>query len=100
MDNQAPLLALTADIIAAYVGYNNIAISGVPSLIQDIHGALAKLGAPEDVSPSEPSKPAVSIRTSVKPDDLVCLDDGAMIKMLKSYVRRNFSITPDEYRAK
>lgn len=100
MDNPAPLLALTADITAAYVANNNIAISSVPSLIHDVHGALTRLGAPEDVAPPEPLKPAVSIRASVKPDHLVCLEDGAKMKMLKSYLRRKFGLTPDEYRAK
>lgn len=100
MDNPAPLLALTADITAAYVGNNNIAISSVPSLIHDVHGALARLGTTEDIAPSEPLKPAVSIRASVKPDHLVCLEDGAKMKMLKGYLRRKFDLTPDEYRAK
>ncbi len=100
MDNQESLLALTTDIIAAYVSNNSVSVSDVPSLIQNVHAALAKLGAPADVVPEEPLKPAITIRASIKPDHLVCLEDGAKMKMMKGYLRRKFGLTPDEYRAK
>ena len=50
--------------------------------------------APEKVTP------AVSIRSSIKPDYLVCLEDGKKLTMLKRYLSTNFNMTPDDYRAK
>ena len=44
--------------------------------------------------------PAVSIRASVKPDHIVCLEDGKKLKMLKRYLRTNYNMSPEEYRAR
>ncbi len=64
-----------------------------------MHTALVGLGrlAP---APEVRAEPAVSIRASVKPDYLVCLDDGKKLKMLKRHLMTHYGITPDEYRAK
>ena len=40
------------------------------------------------------------IRRSVKPDFIVCLEDGKKLKMLKRHLRTTYNMTPDEYRAK
>ena len=93
------LLALTADIVAAHVGNNNVAVGDVPALIQNVHGALVNLNAPTAEAAPEP-QPSVSIRASVKPDYIVCLEDGKKLKMLKRYLASNFNMTPAEYRAK
>jgi predicted transcriptional regulator len=93
------LLALTADIVAAHVGNNNVAVGDVPALIQNVHGALVNLNAPA-AEPAPEQQPSVSIRASVKPDYIVCLEDGKKLKMLKRYLASNFNMTPAEYRAK
>ena len=93
------LLALTADIVAAHVGNNNVSVADVPALIQNVHSALVTLGAPAP-EPQIEQQPSVPIRSSVKPDYIVCLEDGKKLKMLKRYLASNFNMTPAEYRAK
>jgi predicted transcriptional regulator len=93
------LLTLTADIVAAHVANNNVPVSDIAGLIARVHDALAGLGA--DVAPPEPElTPAVSVRASVKPDYLVCLEDGKKLKMLKRHLSTTYNMTPDEYRAR
>jgi predicted transcriptional regulator len=36
----------------------------------------------------------------VKPDYIVCLEDGKKLKMLKRYLRTNYNMSPEEYRAR
>ena len=93
------LITLTSDIVAAHVSNNDVTVEDVPSLITSVFGALQSLG--EEADPEEvPPEPAVSIRASVKPDYIVCLEDGKKLKMLKRYLRTNYDMTPEEYRAR
>lgn len=96
---QETLITLTADIVAAHVSNNSVAVSDLPVLIQNVHGALTGLGrvAAEPVVKQEP---AVSIRSSVKPDFIVCLEDGKKLKMLKRHLMTHYQMTPELYRAK
>jgi predicted transcriptional regulator len=99
-DTATELLALTADIVAAHVGHNRVGVSELPDLIAAVHGALSGLGdEPIEAAPTE-QKPAVSVRSSVKPDYIVCLEDGKKLTMLKRYLQTNFGMTPQQYRAK
>lgn len=93
------LITLTSDIVAAHVGNNGVAVADVPTLISDVYAALAGLGEPPVVEEAKP-QPAVAIRNSVKPDYIVCLEDGKKLKMLKRYLRTNFAMSPEEYRAR
>ncbi|TVV74994.1 MucR family transcriptional regulator [Sphingomonas solaris] len=98
-EQDADLITLTADIVGAHVAHNNVATEELAGLIQSVHAALKGLGqAPEPVA--EKQEPAVSIRASVKPDHIVCLEDGKKLKMLKRYLRTNYDMSPDEYRRK
>lgn len=91
------LINLTSEIVAAHVSNNDVAVADVPELIRSVHDALAALGQP--VLPEEvPPEPAVSIRASVKPDYLICLEDGKKLKMLKRYLKTRYNMTPEEYR--
>lgn len=93
------LVTLTADIVAAHVSNNSVAVSDLPLLIQNVHGALTGLsGEKEEVAPKQ--EPAVSVRSSIKPDYIVCLEDGKKLKMLKRHLMTHYNMTPDEYRAK
>ena len=98
-DGAETILTLTADIVAAHVSNNSVAVSDMPTLIANVHSALVGLGglAP---APEVRAEPAVSIRASVKPDYIVCLDDGKKLKMLKRHLMTCYGLTPDEYRAK
>ena len=78
------LISLTSDIVAAHVSNNNVAVEDMPTLIQNVFGALQGLGATQPVE--ERPEPAVSVRASIKPDYLVCLEDGKKMKMLKRYL--------------
>ncbi|NCP10803.1 MAG: transcriptional regulator [Sphingomonadales bacterium] len=93
------LVTLTADVVAAHVSNNSVAVSDLPLLISSVHGALAGVSVGES-APVEEQKPAVSVRASIKPDYIVCLEDGKKLKMLKRYLRTNFDMTPEEYRQK
>jgi predicted transcriptional regulator len=93
------LLALTADIVSSHVANNSVSVSDVPQLIQNVFKTLSTLGeAPkaEEVR----AEPAVPIRNSVKPDYIVCLEDGKKLKMLKRHLMTSYGLTPDQYRAK
>jgi predicted transcriptional regulator len=93
------LLTLTADIVGAHVANNNIAAGDIPALIRTTYDALKGLSEPQLVETPK-QEPAVSIRASVKPDYIVCLEDGKKLKMLKRYVASRYNMTPAEYRAK
>ena len=96
---QEMLVTLTADIVAAHVSNNSVAVSDLPILIQNVHGALAGLSQPVEV-PVEKQEPAVSIRASIKPDYIVCLEDGKKLKMLKRHLMTHYGMTPEDYRTK
>lgn len=98
-DMTETLITLTSDIVAAHVSNNNVDVEDVPALITNVYGALSGLGQDEDPVEERPD-PAVSIRASVKPDYIVCLEDGKKLKMLKRYLRTNYDMTPEEYRAR
>jgi predicted transcriptional regulator len=93
------LITLTADIVAAHVSNNSVAVSDLPTLISNVHGALAGLGGGGS-APATKLEPAVSIRSSIKPDYVVCLEDGKKLKMLKRHLMTHYGMTPDDYRAK
>ncbi|NYT40861.1 MucR family transcriptional regulator [Sphingomonas sp. R-74633] len=93
------LVTLTADIVAAHVSNNSVAVSDLPILIQNVHGALTGLGRAV-AEPEVKQEPAVSIRASVKPDFIVCLEDGKKLKMLKRHLMTHYQMTPEQYRAK
>jgi predicted transcriptional regulator len=93
------LLTLTADIVAAHVSNNSVAVNDLPGLIQNVHMALSGISASRATPEAKP-EPKVPIRSSVKPDYIVCLEDGRKQKMLKRHLMTNHNMTPDEYRQK
>lgn len=99
MEDTETLVTLTADIVAAHVSNNSVAISDIPLLIRSVHDALAGLGPNPEPDP-EPQQPAVSVRASVKPDYIVCLEDGKKLTMIRRYLMTHYGMTPDDYRAK
>lgn len=99
LEMKETLITLTSDIVAAHVSNNDVAVADLPGLITNVYSALAGLGEAAPVIENKP-EPAVSIRASVKPDYIVCLEDGKKLKMLKRYLRTNYNMTPEEYRAR
>jgi predicted transcriptional regulator len=93
---QSPeLLKHTTRIVAAHVSHNAMPAADLPRLIATVHETLAKLG-PEEPAPKP--KPAVPIKQSVKPEYIVCLEDGKKLKMLKRHLKTAYNMTPDDYR--
>ncbi|HAF40500.1 MAG TPA: transcriptional regulator [Sphingobium sp.] len=93
------LITLTSDIVAAHVSNNSVAVSDVSSLIQNVHAALSALNQPV-AAPEVKPEPAVSVRSSIKPDYIICLEDGKKLKMLKRHLMTHYQMTPEDYRAK
>jgi predicted transcriptional regulator len=101
-DNEAAedtLLTLTADIVAAHVSNNSVAVNDLPNLIQNVHSALSGI-SPRAGAPEPRPEPKVPIRSSIKPDYIVCLEDGKRLKMLKRHLMTHYNLTPDQYRQK
>jgi predicted transcriptional regulator len=96
-ENNEELVGLSAMIVAAYVAHNNVTRGDLVGLIESTHTALGRLG----VEPAaEPLMPAVSIKKSITPDYLICLDDGKKFKSLKRHLRTQYDMTPEQYRTK
>ncbi len=92
---------MTAELVSAYVSNNSLPVADLPGLIERIFSSLRELdgGAPEIVAET-PAKPAVTIKKSITPDYLICLEDGKRLKMLKRHLRSTYNMTPDAYRTK
>lgn len=99
MEQDTRLLELTADIVAAHVANNNVAVGDLAGLVQRVHAALAGLGQAED-QPEPEAKPAVSVRSSVKADHIVCLVCGSRQKTLRRHIGVAHGLTPQDYRAR
>lgn len=97
--SQGDMLRMTTEVVSAYVGNNETPVAKIPDVITSVFGALRTLdNSLQDAN--ERLKPAVPIRKSITPDFIVCLEDGKKLKMLKRHLRTNYSMTPEEYRAK
>jgi predicted transcriptional regulator len=95
------LLGITAEIVAAHVSNNAVSMSDLPNLIRDVHRTVSSLGtAAAAPFVDEAKAPAVSVKKSVTPDYLICLEDGKKLKMLKRHLHTSYGLTPDAYRAK
>lgn len=99
-DMNETLITLTSDIVAAHVSNNNVGVEELPTLISNVYGALAGLGHAAPEPEAAPLKPAVSLRASVKPDKIVCLDCGAELQMLKRHLMTHHNMTPEDYKAR
>jgi predicted transcriptional regulator len=99
--DKASYIRLTANIVSAYVSNNTVSSAEIPALISQVYSALMRVSNGATVTaPAEPLKPAVSIKRSITPEYLVCLEDGKKFKSLKRHLRTQYQMTPDQYRAK
>ena len=95
--NAKDLLALTTEIVAAHLSNNTVAVADLPALINQVYQSLSNIGQ-GTVAPAERPQPAVSIKRSIHPDHIVCLEDGKKLKMLKRHLKTAYNMTPEEYR--
>ena len=98
-DHAEMLITHTTDIVVSFVSNNSVAADDVSALIKSVHATLSGLGAGGETAEARPD-PAVSIRSSVKKDHVVCLEDGKKMKMLKRHLMTDHGLTPDQYRAR
>jgi predicted transcriptional regulator len=91
------LLVLTTEIVAAHVSNNNVAVNDLPTLINQIYNSLANIGT-APAAPATRPQPAISVKKSVQPDYIVCLEDGKKLKMLKRHLKTAYNMTPEAYR--
>jgi predicted transcriptional regulator len=89
--------SLVTQIVSGYVKKNQVALADISTVINTVFKSLVSLGkAPEP----PPQVPAVSIRQSVRPQYVVCLECGARGKMLRRHLRESHGLNPTEYRGK
>lgn len=93
------LLTLTADIVAAHVSNNSVSVNDIPSLIQNVHQALTGISSSSSGVEERP-EPKVSVRSSIKPEYIACMECGKKQKMLKRHLMTNHQMTPADYRQK
>ena len=101
MTEKSEFVEMTADIVSAYVSNSSVSVADLPALIQQVHKAL--VGIADSASTPEaapPAAPAVSIKKSITPDFLICLEDGRKFKSLKRHLRTKYDMSPEDYRAK
>jgi predicted transcriptional regulator len=95
-ENDTSSLELVSQIVSAYVSKNSLPPGELPQLIKTVHEALKNPGQ----AAASTLEPAVPIKKSIKPDYVICLEDGKKLKMLKRHLRTSYNMTPDEYRRK
>jgi len=96
----ANYIELTAQIVSAYVSNNSVAAADIPGLINQVHAALTRVSGKPGDAPVEPLRPAVSVKKSITPEYIVCLEDGKKFKSLKRHLRTQYNMTPEQYRDK
>ena len=92
------LVEFTARIVSAYLSNHSVEAFTVPEVINLVYRTARNVGAAKD-EPAEATKPAVSVRSSVKPDHIVCLKCGKKTKLLKRHLSSEHGMTPGAYRA-
>lgn len=99
-----PPLEIGGDAVRIAVAYlsnpsTRIEPDQIGDVILDIYRAVERRDEAPTSAPAAPH-PAVPIEESVGPDYLICLEDGEKLKMLKRYLRAQYGMSPEEYRAK
>jgi predicted transcriptional regulator len=99
-DEENNVIGMVADIVSAYVAHNSVSANELPHFIKQVHDALKGINAGASEAPVAPQAPAVSVRKSISPDFLICLEDGRKFKSLKRHLRTKYNMSPEDYRAK
>jgi predicted transcriptional regulator len=93
-------IQLTAEIVSAYVSNNSVPAGDLSALINQVHSALARVSSGQGDLSTEPLKPAISVKKSITPEHIVCLEDGKKFKSLRRHLRTQYNMTPEQYREK
>jgi len=96
----ARFIELTAEVVSAYVSNNTVPAGDIPALISQVHAALSRVSGKTGDGAAEALKPAVSLKKSITPEFIVCLEDGKKFKSLKRHLRTQYNMTPEQYREK
>lgn len=96
----AELIELASEIVSAYVSNNSVPATELPSLINEVYLALTRVGTVTVEAVIEPPKPAISVKKSINPDYIICLEDGKKFKSLKRHLRTQYNMSPEQYREK
>lgn len=99
-EGSSELLKLVSEIVASYVSHNPVPASELPAMIRSVHATLGGLSGTLAIDAVTSQKPAVTIKKSITPEYLICLEDGKKLKMLKRYLRSRYGLSPDQYRTK
>jgi predicted transcriptional regulator len=97
-DKHQELLGLTAEIVSSFAGHHTVTVDDLPALIASVFRALRTAGQGEAGRAAEAPTPAVPVKRSIRPEFLVCLEDGDKVTMLKRHLAARHGLTPDEYR--
>jgi predicted transcriptional regulator len=95
--NREDILALTTEIVSAYLSNNSVNAGDIPGVIEQVFKTLSNVNTDSIVMADRP-QPAVPIKKSVNPDYIVCLEDGKKLKMLKRHLKTAYNMTPEQYR--
>jgi predicted transcriptional regulator len=87
---------MVSEIVSAYVSNNDVPTTELSELIKSVHDALRHV----DKKSPEALEPAVPVKRSVRPDYIICLEDGKKLKMLKRHLKPSYNLYPQEYRKK
>jgi predicted transcriptional regulator len=102
--NYDVMLASAAQIVSAYIVNRPHEEFNLAALTAEVYATLSVLSRGEAAKASVgintrlAGTPKVAIEESIKPDFIICLEDGKRVKMLKRYLRTNFNMSPEEYR--
>lgn len=99
-NNKNELLDAVVSVSSAYVAGNQVSAEDLPKLIRNVHQALFEVIAGEARAEPVRLKPAVAPRRSVKPEAIVCLEDGKKFRSLKKHLKVAHGLSPDDYRVK
>jgi predicted transcriptional regulator len=97
-ENKPDLSPLVAEVVAAYVANHKVEAADLPALIQQVYQSFARFGANGESLRGGRPEPAVSVRKSVMPEYIVCLEDGKKLKMLKRHLKSTYNLSPEAYR--
>ncbi len=100
MDSKTGLVDMAAEIVAAYVSAHQVPAQELPNLIRLVHNALREVDGAAPVAAESAQEPAISVKKSVTPDFIICLEDGKKFKSLKRHLRTRYGMSPEEYRSK
>jgi len=98
--SNSDILVLASDIVASHVANNAATVEELPTIIEQVFYSLKNLNNGVESSSNAQLKPAVSVKKSVTPDYIICLEDGKKLKMMKRHLNSKYGLTPDEYRQK